>query len=277
MRKKPAILFGFLIVTLISMSTISSVQAGINTPWWVDPEYRGYDSLMFYTNIVGYVTGTTARLRVPFSNNYGSDRNVTEVSVWFDWGETYNSTECSSTNPVEIKNGGAHTFTITFTVPSTTIASNLVRHSYMITVNYTTSTTTRTNSDFVVFSSDQADALKAYNELAAIFSYSPSFSTAKAKVLWSNARAQNSLGALHYRGGKFSEANATFQTTRNIVDQAFEDEDERASKLEDAQMNYYNAATIQAYAWLLFGLGMVLIGIGAIIYAFKKPAVPKAA
>jgi len=273
MRKMPVILFGFLIVALISMSTISLVQADIETPWWVDPEFRGYDSLLFHDYIVAYRTGGTAQLCVPFSNNYGMDINVTSVRVWFDWGETYNSTECNATNPFEIKEDGAHTFTITFTVPSTTIASNMVLHRYRITVEFDGGSDWWNGDDFAVFSTDQADAFQLYNELDAIFDYSPYLDTAKAKVLWSNAIAENSLGVRYYQTGNFNDANATFHTARDLVDQAFEAEDERGSKLEDAMMNYYNAAMIQAYAWLLFGLGMVLIGIGAIVYAARKPKV----
>jgi len=282
MRKKPAILFGFLLATLISMSTISVVQAEILTPWWVDPEYRGYDSLLLYEYIVAYTTGKTAKLCVPVENDYGGDINVTAVQVWLDWGETYNSTECSEANPFEMEEDEVHTFTITFMVPATTVASNLVPHDWEVIIQYEQAGIPRTDSwrnewapgptyYFAVFSAAQSEAFQLYNELDAAFDYSPYFSAAKARVLWGEARMQNYIGESYYRSGKFTDANTTFHIARDLVDQAFEAEDERGSKLEDAQINYYNAAMTQAYAWLLFGLGMVLIGIGAIIYAVKKP------
>jgi len=283
MRKKLGILFGFLLATLISMSTINMVQAGIETPWWVDPNYKGYDYLVFDEYIVAYVTGRTAKLCVPVTNDYGGDVNVTAVQVWLDWGETYNSTECNATDPFEIKEDDVHTFTISFTVPSTTVASNLVLHYWRVNIEYDTSTeywypewAPGPTYYFAVFSADQAEAFQLYNELDAAFDYSPYFSTAKARVLWGEARMQNSIAERYYQSGKFDEANATFHAARDLVDQAFEAENERGSKLEDAQMNYYNAAMTQAYAWLLFGVGMVLIGIGAILYA-RKPKVPEAA
>jgi len=284
MRKKPAILFSFLLATLISMSTISTVQADILTPWWVDPEYMGHDSLLFDEYIVAYVTGTTAKLCVPVENDYGGDINVTAVQVWLDWGETYNSTECSEADPFEMEEDDVHTFTITFTVPSTTVASNLVLHEWEVFIQYDTSTESWNPAwapgptyYFAIFSRPQAEAFQLYNELDAVFDYSPYFSTAKAKVLWGEAVMQSSIGMRHYQSGKFTDANTTFYTARNLVDQAFEAEDERGSKLENAQMNYYNAAMTEAYAWLLFGLGMILIGIGAIIYATRKPKTVKTA
>jgi len=282
MRKKPAILFGFLLAALISMSTISLVQADILTPWWVNPEYRGYENLLFNEYIVAYVTGTAAKLSVPVENDYNGDINITAVQVWLDWGETYNSTECSEADPFEMEEDNVHTFTITFAVPATTVASNLVLHDWEVIIEYEEAggpDTERWRNEwapgptyyFAIFSAVQAEAFQLYNELDAAFDYSPYFSAAKSRVLWGKARMQNSIGERYYQSGKFTDANTTFHTTRDLVDQAFEAEDERGSKLEDAQMNYYNAATTEAYAWLLFGLGMILIGIGAIIYAVKKP------
>lgn len=282
MRKMPAILLGFLLTAFISMPTISLVQAEILTPWWVDPEYRDYDNLLFNEYIVAYMTGTTAKLSVPVENDYNEDINVTAVQVWLDWGETYNSTACSEADPFEMEKDDIHTFTITFTVPATTVVSHLVIHDWEVIINYEKDGVPHTDRwrnewapgptyYFAIFSADQAEAFQLYNELDAAFDYSPYFSTAKAKVLWGEARMQNSIGERYYRSGKFTDANATFHTVRDLVDQAFEAEDERGSKLEDAQMNYYNAAMTQAYAWLLFGLGIVLIGVGAIIYAVKKP------
>ncbi|MFQ5999970.1 MAG: hypothetical protein ACE5J6_04250, partial [Candidatus Bathyarchaeia archaeon] len=267
--------------------TISMVQADILTPWWVDPEYRGYDSLSLNEYIVAYVTGTTAKLCVPVENDYGGDINVTAVQVWLDWGKTYNSTECSEANPFEMEEDDVHTFTISFTVPSTTVASNYVLHDWEVIIKYERAgvpSTDRWRNEwapgptyyFAVFSATQAEAFQLYNELDAAFDYSPYFSTVKAKVLWGEAVMQNSIGMRYYRSGRFTDANTTFYNTRNLVDQAFEAEDERGSKLEDAQINYYNAAMTEAYAWLLFGLGMILIGIGAIIYAVKKPKITKA-
>lgn len=282
MRKIPAILFGFLLATLISMPTISLVRADILTPWWVNPEYRGDESLLFNEHIVAYVTGTTAKISVPVENDYNGDINVTAVQVWLDWGETYNSTECSEADPFEMETDEIHTFTITFRVPATTVASNLFVHDWEVIINYEEAGVPHTDrwlNDwapgptyyFAVFSAGQNEAFQLYNELDAAFDYSPYFSTAKAKVLWGEAVMQNSIGTRYYQSRKFTEANTTLQIARDLVDQAFEAEDERGSKLEDAMINSYNAATTQAYAWLLFGVGIVLIGIGAIIYAVKKP------
>jgi hypothetical protein len=287
MKKIPPILFGVLLAALISIPTTSLAQTDILTPWWINPEYRGYENLLFNEYIIAYLTGTTAKLSVPVENDYNENINVTAVQASLDWGKTYNSTECSESNPLEIEEDDIHTFTITFTVPTTTIASNLAVHDWEVIVNYEKGGEPHTDLwrnewapghtyYFAVFSSDQAEAFQLYNEMDAAFGYNPYFSTAKAEALWGEAEMQNSIGQSYYRSGKFAEANTTLHIARDLVDQAFEAEDERGSKLEDAQMNYHNAAMTQAYTGLLLGLGIVFIGIGAIIYAIKKPRATRA-
>jgi hypothetical protein len=34
-----------------------------------------------------------------------------------------------------------------------------------------------------------------------------------------------------------------------------------------------DAAVNQSYSWILFGIGFILIGIAAIVYAYRKPKV----
>lgn len=285
MRKKPAILFGFLVVTLISMSTISSVQAPyISGHYWIDPEYMGYDDLKFHDWIVAYVAGTTAKLRVPFYNSYSTDITVTSVEVWFDWGDTY-TTSGASIDPYETE-----IFEITFTVPPTTTASNLFMHSYRITVEYEHDTWTDSDTEygynFVVFSADQADAFPLWIELNALLPLY--FSTANASVLEDKAEAELSAGEVDYMYGDFAGAKESFQAGLDLIDQAFEAEEEKGPDLEEAMIQggtqggmaakkEADAAMTQAYAWMLFGLGMILIGIGAIVYAAKKPKVATAA
>jgi len=299
MRKKLAVLFSLVLATLISMLMVSPAQAHIERFYWVPPYvFKGYDNYFYHDDIVGYETGTTASLKIPVYNDYhvGPDYrpiNVSAVKVEFDWGINYTSAEVSETSPVQIAPFERHTFTISFTVPLTTVASNAIAHTYTIHVEHVNATTGPKNIvdtwsrdwdhydpayKFAVFSADQADALELYTELSAVFEIDLEFDTAKGKVLWSEAVMHGSIGMSHYRSGKFTEANATLHTASDLVDQAFEAEDERGSKLEDAMINYYNAAVTEAYAWLLFGLGMILIGIGAIIYAAKYTAKkPKAA
>ena len=292
MRKKPAVLFSLILTTLISMLMISPAQAHIESFYWLPPYvFRGNDNYFYYDYIVGYETGTTASLKVPVYNHWGVPINVSAVKVEFDWGINYTSAEASEASPVQILRFERHTFTISFTVPSTTVATNTIPHEYTIYVEHVNATTgpkrivdtwSRDWDDFypdykfAVFSADQADALELFTELSAVFAAKLEFDTAKGKVLWGEAVMHGSIGMSHYQSGKFVEANATLNTARDLVDQAFEAEDERGSKLEDAMINYYNSAMTEAYAWLLFGLGMILIGIGAIIYAVKKPKAAKA-
>ncbi len=284
MKKKLAVLFSLLLATSISMSMTRSIQANISNYSWVETTYRGNEDPFFAPNyIVAYTAGSLAKLVVSVNSYVGTrPANVSAVKVRLDWGETYASTECSVDTPVQIEPDETRVFSVSFSVPPITTASNLVLHDYTIFVEYVNSTTgpkeiiyteTQSDDDFAVYSQEQADAMEVRTQLDAIFDHSPSFNSPKAEVLWSEAKAENATAVRRYEAGKFFAANASFYNALDLVDQALEAEDERGSALEDAQTNYFSAAMTQGYGRLLIGLGIVFIGIAAIIYAIKKPKV----
>ena len=291
MRKKLAVLFSLILATLISMLMISPVQADIERFYWLPPFIKKEWDGNYGAYVVVYRHGSTARLKVGVKNHlYSNGLNVSKVIISFDWDQ--NKTLDLSANINQVGFDETEYFTVSFTADATEAVTSEWAHTYTIYVEHVNATTGPTGIvgtwsrlwtymspayKFVVFPADQADALELYTELSAVFAVAPEFDTAKGKALWSEAASQRSLGMSYYESGRFAEANATLHTASDLVDQAFEAEDERGSKLENAMINYYNAAVTESYAWLLFGLGIVLIGIGAIIYAVKKPKAAKAA
>lgn len=301
MRKKSAILFGFLLATLISMSMTSVVQAYISDYRWIGACYYGYDYFLD-DSVVAYETDEDATLIVSVYSSWYVGYpiydyvpvNVSAVKVGFDWGVNYTSTECSEASPVQIEPFESRVFTVTFTVPATTTASNLVVHWYTIYVEHVNSTTgpkkivgtwTEYDDDFAVYSADQTDAQELAQKLdeydypapaAGVINYYRS-DCFEARVLWEEGTREEAAGYDSYNSGNFTDAKTHYENAKTKYDEALSVLSSRGKELENVDITSANAAMNESLAWIIFGIGMVLIGVGVIIYAVKKPKAAEAA
>jgi hypothetical protein len=133
-------LFIMAIVTLLvvpaSMVALAptSVEAGINSFVWLDTAYKGDDPLLG-TNVQAYEAGSTATLLVSIQNTTGDTITIKGAKVKFDWtGGEYAAT--AGNYPTTLASNESCTATISFTVPETSVASNQVKHSYTVSVDY---------------------------------------------------------------------------------------------------------------------------------------------
>ncbi len=226
-----------------------------------DPFYGG--------SVVGYRTGTTATLAITFGNPPGNTAvNVTRVMVLFDWGPNY----ASQGVPVVINGGVLRTFNITFTVPTTGTATNLVTHSYTITVSFTDipSTGTRTrstsSSNFAIFSGDQADAMNYMQRLGGPTSFGYVFSTfrtSQASALAAQAVSEANLGQSLYSSGDFTSARFHLANASNLLGNATSIEQSRSAALDLSTIT-------SGYGSLLLGIGATLVGIASLVYIFQR-------
>ena len=181
---------------------------------------------------------TTAILTVTVRNNGGSDLNVSAVKVYMDWGTNYSCVECSETNPVVISPSAQYrTFTITFQVPSTSIASNLFRHYYTIYV-YAVNATSGPKEvklhdqdiypGFVVYSTNQKNAMMHRDELLLLDDiydgspwYYPTYmNSIDARSLWENYTMHYEMGEYNYNSGHFDQAEINYNTALNLLERA---------------------------------------------------------
>lgn len=291
---KTTVVFAVLCATiLVCVLNMPTSKASISNYNWIGTMVRnGYDD--FYgASVTGYEEGTTANLVVGVSNDYGfaSQINVSAVKVGFDWGINYSSSECSIDNPFVIPSRGFHIFNLNFTVPSVLLASNLVTHSYTVYVEHANSTTgnkrvvdswTQTGTGFAVFSSEQADA---YNYKQEINAYPSSLVanipllTAKARQLMLESNVAKSLASTAYTRGDFSTAKAQYNNSLNFIQQAWSNETDKWSTFEDSFVGLLNGGgtllAFQGYAWILFGVGFILMSIGALVYLTRKKPQPQ--
>jgi hypothetical protein len=252
---------------------------------------NSYDD--FYgTSITAYEENTTANLVVNVYNDYhGFQVNVSKVTVGFDWGVNYTSSDCSITNPYAIQPYESHVFTVTFTVPSVLMASNFVTHSYVIYVEHVNSTTgfkelvnawTRNDDGFAVFTSDQADARNFREQVNAYPTTSINgipILTAKARELIVQSGVAETLAGNYYSQGDFTNAKKYYGDSLNDLQQAFSNDTDTMSSIENSLAGLLNSGggllMFQGYAWLLFAIGFLLMGIGVLVYLARKRPEPK--
>lgn len=256
-------------VSLLGIFLIAPAAAAVQaTPTWQGFAYHGYDS--FYgTTISGFTAGSTATLTLTVSNTFADYLNVTGAKVVFDWNGNY-SGSYSTSSPYRINGDAVLPVTISFTVPATTTATNLVLHSYSWSLNYTRSSTPTNHQQsfgfgdqFAVISSDQATALTSLQQIPS-GAFCGSFRTVEGSTLCQQSTQQLSLANNLYQAGDFANAKNDYQTALNDWNQAVSADKSTGGNLE-------LSTTVQGWGFLLLGIGALVAGLGGILYAIKRP------
>jgi hypothetical protein len=284
------ILFAVILASALSMP---AAKASISNYNWIGTLARNNYDEFYGTSITAYEEGTNANLVVNVNNDYqhGVQINVSAVIAGFDWGTNYTSSECSINKPFVIPFDQSHVFTLNFTVPSALFASNLVVHSYTVYAELVNSTSgnkkivvswTQSGTGFAVFSSDQADACNYKKELDAYPAtsyYNIPLLTAEARELMLKSNVAKSIASDSYGRGDFSTAKTSYKNSLDFIQQAFSNETEKWSTFENSLANLLQGSsyllTFQGCAWLLFGIGFLLISIGVIVYLARKRPQPR--
>jgi hypothetical protein len=212
------ILLAALLCTLAATMFFTSVhpaKADIDSVNWIG-EFHSYDVYWSTSNLRAFEEGTTAQLAVRVYNNWAYNLNVSAVIVYMDWNQNYSSTQASETTPSVMPPYTYRTFLITFTVPSVTVASNLYTHSYTVYVDYVNATGDTNNFDywrfssgFYVYSNDQKECMRLYDESQAMFgTYGtyPGFNTDNASAMWREGYMQYQLAYNAHQHGAFTDA-----------------------------------------------------------------------
>jgi hypothetical protein len=257
MKKTTIMAFSLILAALFSTSTISPAQAHIDEWTWLPPYViRGLDNMFYQTNVVGYEAGSTATLIIPVTNDLAPPpilMNVSAVKIGFDWNINYSSDEAGAIAPVQLEPGETHVFKISFTVPNTTIASNMWAHTYKIYVEWVDATGAIIGSwtrnwdekpgtpdyKFAVYSADQSDAVDLYYEYQVLHSNYPpsSFENINAMLLATQAGVEASMGGILYSRGNFAEAKTKIESALDLYYQALEAEGQWGTTYQGAELN----------------------------------------
>jgi hypothetical protein len=287
---------------------LKPVYGGIYPPRvWIGTTYYGYDPY-YNATVYAYEEGTTAVLAVWVTDTnttaiYGI--NITRVYVSFDWGQTFNSTQVSLTNPILLKTSdAARVFFIEFDVPSTAIVSNLYRHSYTIGAEYQYANLTDPTHwpaikgkfppvaypDFAIYSAAQAEVMDLSRKVNGYLGMTPAptWNSSSAKTLWNKAKRESVNAAEYYREGQFDQARDSYDSALSYINDAFDTEDAFNSLWDDLNVQHMQADIRGMDAltsffnglstmWVLFGIGWVLLGIGYIVKWLRKRPEPQPA
>lgn len=293
--KKPL----FAIVVALTILVLAPAHAAVtrSDPPWLGTTFRGVDDY-YGVYVYAYTEGDNAVLSIKVRNDKAFSVNVTSVYVTFDWGLNYTSTQVNATNPLTLKSLETRAFFIEFEVPDTSVASNLYTHSYTVVARYSypnaTDPTKKISEyyelfaeDFVVYSADQADAVDLARVITGYIPTSPSsWQSAAAKIFWNKAWKEINTAKEYYRQGDFFSAKQHYTNALNYVDQGWAAEETYQTTQQelqiqmtqaqirslDAMANFFNGLSMM---WMLFGVGIILFGIGYIVKWAMQPRVKK--
>ena len=138
MTRKPAFLLlvmGLMLVALVLPAALAPAPAvaAISSVTWLNTACKGTDALLGGT-VQAYEAGSAATLQVSVLNTTGETIEIKGAKVKFDWaGGEYAATD---NYPATLANNEGGIVGISFTVPDVAVASNRVRHSYTVYVDY---------------------------------------------------------------------------------------------------------------------------------------------
>lgn len=291
---RKALLICSMLVALALIPTIKMVQAAPSVtdgPRWVAPAYKGTDDFFGGISVLAYTMGTNAKLVVKVHNDF--PKAPFNVYVAMDWATTN-----QTSGDVEIPSNQDYAFEMSIPIPTT--ANPLVLHSYKILVKYEDRTTTPAtikwlgpyteatpspDINFAVYSADQADfqqLKKEYTQWRSSYTSGGLMSllgmTAKAKELWVSAAVASFLGDESYEAGSFSDAKTHYGTALNSTKNAITLDIDKTASLEDTLIGLVDAAkgflSMQGYAFIVFSMGFMLMGVGALIYLIRRSKPP---
>ena len=275
------IMLVLLFSTSIFMLAINRVQAAYTLTIsrnWIGCTFRGNDPY-YGGSVFAYETGSTAVLVVTATAD-GTQINVSKVTVSFDWGSNYS---VSFDPPREIPAYESRVFTVTFSVPGTSEASNLFLHAYTVFIEHVNSTVEPKKvleedifkqtfgPDFAVYSTVQAEAQELNQTISRMPepTYYYYYSSNKAKLLSLMAQNETAAGNLAYTRGDFNNSKKHYQNALNLMSQAFSAAESYASRYDDAMIRQLestaNVFSGLSNALIWVGVAAVLFGIGYII------------
>jgi len=267
---------------------------------WIGAAYRGYDPFYdptLHTYVYAYEENTNAILSITITANSTHQLNVSSVRIAFDWADgTYNGSYAdeviSAENLLIIPKAVSRIVGIGFTVPSTSVASNLYLHSYTIIVEHvnatsgpteTTQMTPQFASNFAVYSADQGSAQELNATVITVKTPTTGFNSSRAKMLCYKAQNETSTGDMCYKRGDFAGAKTHYSNALTLYNSAYIAEETFSVTSEDLIVNATKvriqldeARIKQVESWAsmvfstgitltLFGVTTVLFGIGYII------------
>jgi len=246
---KKTILLAILVSALAVMMCTTGIHpasADISgTPSWIGQEHDE-DPYNNYGSVTAFPENTEAILMVRVYNSLSPDLNVSAVKVNMDWtNENYSSPDCSKANPVVLSQYSYRTFTVNFTVPSTSVASNRFKHYYTVIVEEVDAAGKVSRDDtflgygFTVYSTVQKEAQLLYDEIKILNkTTTPTFTSVEAQTLWFSGTMYYEMGEDSHKSGNFDSAKTHYEDALDLLNQAIATEATYDQDWQDYSDNY---------------------------------------
>ena len=279
------------VVVLCLAATIASVglmprSAGAQ-PWlgvqiesvqWLEAKYEGFDSF-HGQNIVAYEASTTGSVVAKVYNHTNDEVTIDYARLEFGWGG--NPIEATS-KPATIAKTSYVLIAWDVPVPSTTVASNLIVHTWAMKLRWhigdsDTSTDEETGgTNFVVYAADQSacrdsiDKWDANNEAYTIWGYKGRDMMRVPLDLYNKAENQ-------YNSGDFENAKANYAEAVIKQEEAIK-ADAKCALTDQSAQALQGTGGNKGIGYLIAGIGILLAGIGVMVGVLlwvmrgKKPA-----
>lgn len=302
MKKLIAVLLGFFLVSAISAAMIAPAKAFISFGMW-QPPYVDINGTVIYKD------GTTASALIGIVNDVVPLMNVSKITLNFLTVEMNRSLDLSP--PQQLQHDKFAAFTVSFTADVAAFYPGLSYNFNVIVewVNATTGpmrnvgswTVPRTSLGMELFRVYPAAQVDAIDSLQKYQSYSNFY----AFYDWQNFAAQEKAnqavivkgqGDTSYNRGDYASALTSYNNANALWAEAVTAEGDWRTKVQNANLNVSltqssaymkmadaayleaTAAMTNANGWFFIGIGFAigfsLIGIGAVIYALRKPKPP---
>jgi hypothetical protein len=252
---------------------VKPVGADIAAYEWTNTTYQGLDG--FYgANIVAYKTGAGAELIARVVNNQGSDISIDYGRLELGWDATpLEAVE----RPTTIASGDYALFRWTFEVPSNTAATNLLMHTYEITVQYDEPGNpdrqwSESGANLVVYSEEQAASRDSIDKWDAnmssyvIWGYEGRRAMTEAWYLYNKAEAE-------YDSGNFVGAAADYAAAVTTQEKAI-NADASAALTNQSAQTLEGTGGMKGIGYLIAGIGIAIlglsVGIGVIAWGLRR-------
>jgi hypothetical protein len=305
MKKSIVMLLSLALISAASMAMISPAKADTNLLSW-RPIYVSKDS-----NTVIYEDGVTASCIVGFTNDIVPGvMNVSKIIFeYYQIGK--NKTLDLSAAPYQLQHDQQGVFTLSFEAKSSEFFSGQAFECNVIIewVNATTGPTKVVGylehppwwtglQDLEVYTAAQVDA---QDSLAKYYAYYDSYGTWYFDSVLGRQKANQAIleketGDVYSERGDYASALTHYNSSNILYEEALTAEFDWRTKWENAELNVTltesaatmitaqaakaqaDAAVTNAYGWYFIGIGFAigwsLMGVGVIIWAWRRPKPP---
>ena len=305
LRRSIAMLLCLALVSAISMALTVPVRAAVTVAEW-RPPYVDLDGTVVYKE------GSTATALIGIINDVSPEimMNVSKVVLEF-YTLRLNRTLDMSASPRQLRHDEYGAFTLSFTADAAAFYPGL-SYDFNLIIEWVNATTGPQRivgyweypawwigmERFEVYPASQVDAIDSLQKYRSYYSYYSSYywQSMAAREKSTQAVVEKGLGDTYYDRGDYANALTKYNLANTLWEEAVAAEKTWRTVMENADLNVSvteasaslmlaNAARVEADAamtnangWFFIGIGFALgfslIGVGAVVYAIRKPKAP---